>query len=106
MQKLTYKELVDLIAKHNKEHNVTSQFGDKHPLHCVIVFKNDSWPKREKDYPLESRSYEFTSDNKRFVPGLGGNSIFASCLDGSDQLIRLDWYIHEWDIDYCYIKEN
>lgn len=106
IEKLTLKELLEEIHKHNALHHVTSQYGDKNPLTCVIVFKNESWPKRKRDYTVEERSYEFRSDNKRFVPGMGGNSIFASCLDGSDDLIRLDYYLGDWVVDYCYIKEG
>lgn len=107
IKKLTLKELLEEIHKHNELNNVTSQYGDKNPLTCVIVFKNESWPKRKRDYTVEERSYEFSSDNKRFIPGMGGNSIFATCLDGySDALIRLDYYLGDWVVDYCYIREG
>ena len=69
-----------------------------------MVFKAENWP--DKDYSEESRSYAFSSDNKYFVPGMGGNSIYASSLDGTDSGVRLDWYLGEWKIDYCYIKEQ
>jgi hypothetical protein len=68
------------------------------------VFKNESWPQRKEDYPLESRSYEFRSDEKYFLPEMGGNSIFATSLDGSDRNVRLDHYLHMWKVDYCYLK--
>ena len=103
-EKLTYKELVERIHKHNALTQPKSQYGDSNPLLCVIVFKNESWPKRKSDYPLEARSYEFRSDEKRFISGLGGNSIFAHTLDGKEHGVRLDWYIGDWEIDYCYIK--
>ena len=48
IKKLTLKELLEEIHKHNELNNVTSQYGDKNPLTCVIVFKNESWPKRTK----------------------------------------------------------
>lgn len=51
-------------------------------LTAHIVFAEDSY---NKPYPLLSRSYIFTSDNKAFYPKMGGYSIFAYCLDGSDQ---------------------
>ena len=28
---------------------------------------------------------------------------WASNLDGTDKNIRLDYYINDWKIDYCYI---
>ena len=103
MEKLTFRELVSIIQKHNKENNITQQFSDKKPLSCVAVIDNSSF---EKEYPLESRSYRFRSDNKRFLPEMMGNSIFADALDGSDDGVRLDWYIFEdnWKIEYCYVE--
>lgn len=97
---LTWKELNDIIDQHNKENGIKQQYSDKNPLNCVVVFTQDSF---DKEYPVESRSYEFTSDNKYFLPEMGGKSIFAHCLDDSED-IRLDWYLNDWNIEYCYIK--
>jgi hypothetical protein len=104
MEQLTLKQLLDKIDEHNKDHSIRSQYSDEHPLNCVIVFKNESWPDRKEDYSLESRSYEFRSDEKYFLPEMGGNSIFATSLDNSDRNVRLDHYIHQWKIDYCYVR--
>ena len=103
MKKMTFAEVCEKFYKHN-EGRVASQFADDERLIGVVVFKAENWP--DKDYSEESRSYAFSSDNKYFVPGMGGNSIFADCLDGSDRGVRLDWYLGEWKIDYCYIKEQ
>ena len=65
----------------------------------VIVFTKDSF---EKEYSVESRSYAFSTDNKWFMPGLCGKSLYANCLDGTDKGVRLDWYFGDWKIDYCY----
>jgi hypothetical protein len=43
---------------------------------------------------------------------MGGHSIFAACLDGDDQGVRLDWYMAEegntggWKVEDCYILEQ
>lgn len=103
-EKLDLHSAFDLIREHNSDHSITSQWSDPEPLRCVIVFKNESWPNREKDYSLESRSYEFRSDEKYFIPEMGGSSIFADSLDGSDKGVRLDHYLGKWKVDYCYIK--
>lgn len=102
MKKMTFDEICERFAHHNLSHNVTSQFDDDERLTAVVVFKSENWP--DKDYSLESRSYRFTSDNKYFISGMGGNSIFANSLDKSDTGIRLDWYLQEWDVDYCYME--
>ena len=106
MKKITFTELCEKFYKHNEENGVTSQFADKKALVGVVVFKQESWPDAKEEYALESRSYALSSDNKFFVPGMGGNSIYADCLDGTDRGVRLDWYLRDWKIDYCYIKED
>lgn len=79
-------------------------------LTAHVVFTEDSF---QNKYPLLSRTYCFDSDNKAFWPGMGGYSIFASCLDKtSDQGVRLDWYMAEerdpggWKVEECYILER
>ena len=44
---------------------------------------------------------------------MSGYSIFASCLDGTDPLVRLDWYmkvenpkIGDWEVEYCYLMDD
>ena len=104
--KRIYKHWCDLCARinqHNTDNVITTQYGDDHPLKCVVVIDQSSF---DKEYSEESRSYMFRSDNKYFVSGMGGNSIFASSLDGTDVGVRLDWYLNKWKIEYCYILED
>ena len=72
-----------------------------------IVFTEGSF---EKPYPLESRSYVVSSNNKAYRSCMGGYSIFAHNLDGSDPHIRLEAYMAEerggkdgWRVAYCYL---
>ena len=65
----------------------------------VLVFTEDSF---DNPYSLESRSYAFSTENKWFQPYAIGTSLFGYCLDKQDMGVRLDWYLHEWKIDYCY----
>ena len=77
-------------------------------LTAHVVFTEDSF---DKPYPLLSRTYRISSDNKAFWPNMGGYSIFASCLDGTDQGVRLDWLMAAegnpggWKVEECYILE-
>lgn len=106
MEKLTWTQLIDIINKHNKDNNIKQQYSDKNPLYCVVVIDNSSFL---QEYPLEARSYRFRSDEKRFLPEMLGSSIFASTLDGSDDGVRLDWYIYDkdgWNIEYCYVEND
>ena len=106
---LTFGELCELFYKHKRENNNTRQWEDKKVIRAVIVFKSSNWP--DKEYTLEQRSYLIRSDENYFISEMGGNSLFANCLDGIDQGLRLDWYMfnnhpHNWVVDYCYIKED
>lgn len=100
--RITYPELRDLFVEHNKEH-----LGD--PLTAFIVFSESNWPNRY--YPERSRTYEISSDNKAFRPSCCSASLFGSCLDGTDQMVRLDWYMNDfgnkngWVVDYCYLND-
>ena len=104
MKKITFSELVEAFHKHNRENNVTHQFADNNSLTGVVVFKNGPWFKKE--FTEVERTYLFSSDNKYFIAGMGGNSIFADCLDNTEHGVRLDAYLSKWEIDYCYIKED
>lgn len=79
-------------------------------LTAHIIFTEDSFTTQ---YPLLSRTYCVSSDNKAFWPNMGGYSIFGYCLDKtSDQGVRLDYYMAEerdpggWKVEDCYILEQ
>ena len=94
---LTYFELADRFRNAESE-------GKKH-LTGYIVFSQESF---NKPYDERSRTYAVSSDNKAFKAGLGGYSIYGSCLDGSDPCVRLDGYMrgeNAWKIEKCYLKE-
>ena len=104
MNKITYSELAGLFRKHEAENS------NKDALMGAIVFTEDSF---NKAYPLESRTYIVSSRNKAYMPDMLGYSIFGSCLDGTDQCVRLDGYMKAehggkkgWKVDYCYLCEN
>ncbi len=46
--------------------------------------------------PETARTYMVSSDNKAFQPNMGGYSIFASSIDGSDHMVRLDSYMAKY----------
>lgn len=76
---------------------------------AVIVFTEDSF---NKFYPLISRSYRLTENDMWGLDDTKiGRRITGSCLDGTDQNVRLDYYMNQdnpennWKIEYCYIEE-
>lgn len=78
---------------------------------AVVVFKQESF---DKEYSLESRSYAISSGENYFRSDKISNSLYGDCLDGSENGVRLDLYIHSmpednvgkpWIVDYCYIVE-
>lgn len=75
-----------------------------------IVFSPASF---EQAYSLEARTYVVSSDNKAFQPNMGGYSIYASSLDGSDPLVRLEQYMaaerggkEGWQVERCYMMAD
>ena len=95
---LSYREMADMFSHINK-------IGAEH-LCGYIVFSEDNF---DKFYSEQSRTYVISSDNKAFKPNMGGYSIFGSCLDGTDQNIRLEEYMrgkNAWHIDRCYMKKD
>lgn len=107
MQKLNWQEAKDYLYNYNKEHNITSKGSGEESAHIIIVITEDSF---DQQYSLDARSYRISSDNKAFIAGMGGYSIYGSSLDGSDRNVRLERYLEEegnpkgWKIDYCYIE--
>ena len=100
---MTYPELKNIC----REQKRTSPRED---LTAHIIFTEDSFT---RPYPLLSRTYLVSSDNKGFWPHMSSNSIFAWCLDPtSDQGVRLDWYMAKegnkdgWKVEDCYILEK
>ena len=102
MKKITYAELCKIFYAHEETR-------PDHHLSGCIVFTEDSFTKK---YPLESRTYCVSSDNKAFIPGMGGYSIYGGSLDGTDPCVRLERYMaaehggeNGWKVDYCYLVE-
>lgn len=99
---MTYRELKAKFCDHEATY-------PKNHLTGYIVFKKESF---DRPYTLDQRTYVVSSDNKAFRPHMGGYSIFADCLDGSDYGVRLEWYMKEegvkdgWEVDYCYIPQH
>ena len=99
---LNYKRLKDIFRRHESLQKGIPYSEQTH-LTAHIVFTADSF---EKAYPPESRTYIVSSDNKAFQDGMGGYSIFGSCLDGTDKGVRLEQYMREenggsngWEIE-------
>lgn len=96
--KLTYREMDDIFHKANNK---------RHPSICgYIVFTEDSF---DKPYSLEARTYAVSSNNKAYISGMGGYSIYGSSLDGSDVNVRLEMYMrgeNAWKIDHCYMDKH
>lgn len=102
MKKITYQEM----AKAFREHENTVKDGTH--LTGYIVFTEDSFT---KPYSLEARTYSVSSNNKAYLPNMGGYSIYGSCIDGTDPLVRLEAYMaaekggkNGWKVDYCYLE--
>ena len=93
-KRISYGEMSKLFFEHNRATNE----DDSKAIAAVVVFKQSNW---DKKYPVKSRSYKVFSNNRAFQDGKISNSVYGSCLDGTDQGVRLDWY--NWDVEYCYM---
>ncbi|MBR5604261.1 MAG: hypothetical protein IKW51_08680 [Bacteroidales bacterium] len=105
MKKLNYAEFERAMREFNSEHGIVSQ-ADKRILKGVIVFTKDSF---DKEYSEVQRSYKTNNLQKAWLPNMISNSIFADCIDGSDNGVRVDLYMYNdksWKVDYCYLIEN
>ena len=103
MKKLTWSEVRHAMWHFNEQHGYKTK-GNEKCLKAVVVFTEDSF---SKPFTEKERSYQFTSDNKAFLPNQLSNSIFADCLDGKDLGVRLDWYMGtDWKVEYCYLLED
>lgn len=95
---ISYCEMSDMFTHINI-------IGGEH-LCGYIVFAQSSF---DKPYSELSRTYVISSDNKAFKPSAGGYSIYGSCLDGTDQNIRLEEYMRgekAWHIERCYVYKD
>lgn len=100
-REMSYPELKSLFRQAEKEKNHATGY---------IVFTQDSF---EKPYTEEERTYVVSSNNKAFIEGMGGYSIYGSSLDGSDKCVRLEAYMADergekdgWKIEKCYVKDD
>ena len=71
------------------------------------------YKRQDRPYTEEQRTYVVSSNNKAFIEGMGGYSIYASSLDGSDKCVRLEAYMADehggkdgWKIEKCYVKDD
>ena len=110
MDKMTYAEARRYLIDFNEKHDIHSKGTKEAKCVMVAVISEDSF---KKPYSLKERSYAFSNDNKAFMPNMGGYSIFASSLDGTDIGVRLEQYLAAegggkdgWKVDYCYILKE
>ena len=103
MKKITYAEMAKVFREHERTTN------DGTHLTGYIVFTEDSFA---RPYGLDARTYSVSSDNKAYRPNMGGYSIYGSCVDGTDPLVRLEPYMAAekggkdgWKVEYCYLEQ-
>lgn len=93
-REVSFEELNSLFRK----------YGDDMSMGGIIVFDQSNFNKK---YTKLGRSYITSSSNKRYNPRMCGNSVFASCLDGSESGVRIDEWLYganSFKIDRCYIE--
>ena len=98
---MTYGELAAQFREQERSGTGRHMLG-------YIVFTEDSFT---EPYTEEQRTYVVSSDNKAYRPNMGGYSIYASSLDGTDKMVRLEQYMAAehggkdgWKVERCYTK--
>lgn len=109
----------ELISGHRRKR--ACELAGFDTLRCEVVELNrdeatilmvESNYQRSQILPSE-KAYVVSSNNKAFIEGMGGYSIYASSLDGSDKCVRLEAYMADehggkdgWKIEKCYVKDD
>lgn len=84
------------------EHMTLHELSERNFTRAVIVFKDESY---DKPYPFASRAYEVSGASNYFNPDKISKALYGSSLDGTDVGVRLDKYLENWVVDYCFIIE-
>lgn len=77
------------------------EFYDQQNKYALITYKQENF---EKEFSEQSRTYMVGSYNKCFQSGKIANSMFGSCIDGTDIGVRLDWY--NWKVEKIMLLET
>ena len=93
MEKMSFEDFKKVMRSYQKENKY---------VEGVIVFTEDSF---DKPFDEQARSYKVSSMAKYFNPFAGGSGLVGDCLDGTDDGVRLDYYMwtYGWEPEYCYI---
>lgn len=101
---VSYGEMCSIFRAHERKYAAGEV--DYH-LTGYVVISEDSFT---EPYSLEARTYVIGSGEKAFRPNMGGYSIFASSLDGSDCGVRIENCLRAerggelgWNIEACYM---
>lgn len=100
---MTYQELKEYFCHHESTSPIPH-------LSSYITFSSFG-PTETRTFSNRSRTYVVSSDNKAYLPNMGGYSIFGIALDDSDNGgVRLDHYMQEerggedgWAVEDCCI---
>jgi len=89
-----YYEIQGLFSQYNR---MVNWQDSRNNIRAHVVFSNDTPSWRRHDFTLEARTYRFWNCEKAFIDGMGGYSIFAGSLDGSDytRIEHVDWIVED-----------
>ena len=104
-KEMTESQIYKLFEDHNKFLGIKTKGQDSQPLVGYIVIKDEWFREDLRPLPEEERTYRFTSDNKAFIPGQGGYSVFAFCVADSSDCIRIE-HLEDRYIERYYMEEN
>lgn len=102
--KRNWYDVRELFKLHNLG-EIEKPMTDRTVLEARVIVAASSFG---QTYSPESRTYMFRSDNKAFLPGMNGSSVFGTSVDLSDKNVRLDAYIGAglWIPDGCFVMDT
>ena len=102
--------LEDQLRKHQLEGTILTESEFFNLLHRAarelpelavggcITYCQRNW---KELYTHESRTYQIWNTCNYFNPNKISKALWGTNLDGTDRLVRLDYY--DWEVDYCQI---
>lgn len=101
-----WRDACRYMTKFNTAHGIEDKNWGPDSATCVMVavIAQKSF---SREYSEIARSYRFNNYNKAFLP-MDSMSIFSSCLDGTDDGVRLDWYVNsgDWKVERVYVQSQ
>lgn len=104
-QHITYSALDKAMCDHNRQLKKMGKDArnSEGAITGIVVFKEGVL----NDDNLLARSFRVASNNKAYIDGMCGYSVFAECLDNRCWgCYRIEHLLSDKYVEYCYLEEG